>query len=190
MPIPILFAVAAALFSGAGTSILVAAYKDDKFNKAQKEWQDERKKLQERLAEYQCLLREREETIRILTNQLQEVHAKWVDSARELAETDAMMTILEEKQRKLETILQCVLAFVLFKYKNHKEKIQQNLTVLADSSRRKSILSSDIIKLSNQYQLINQEKSNLEAQKNYYEGEIYAIDSLIEDNDRTIEGSA
>lgn len=130
MPIPIIVAVVASAMAAGGTGVGVAAYKDSKHNKEKEEWQNEIKKLQEKISEYQSLLKEREERIFELQNKLKEKEEQIERLTRSLSETDQMIMLLEKRQEELERFKTKLIAILLFRFRKNRVILLETISKL------------------------------------------------------------
>jgi chromosome segregation ATPase len=172
MPIPLLVAGIAVLVSGLGSAGGVAVYKNNKYNKAQKEWQEQRLLLQTQIKEYQNQLRLKEVRIIELQNKLAERTKQLEIVTQKLFETDNMIELLEKRHTELESLLHLFIALITFSYKKHKSELNNILGQISANEIEKNSILALISKTKDATASIESEIQTISNEQKYYEEEI------------------
>ncbi|MDR1468629.1 MAG: hypothetical protein LBT00_04985 [Spirochaetaceae bacterium] len=181
MPIPLLVAIGAALLAGGGTGVGVGIYKNNKYNKAQKAWQDEKHALQGQLVEYQTQLRMREERILELQQKLTERTKQLEETTKELYETDRMIELLEQRHKELESFVRKFVAIILFRYSKHREELNGVVGGIAKNQEEKNRILEFIAQAKKQNVATEAEIQKETQEGQYYENEIKTIGNKIKE---------
>jgi septal ring factor EnvC (AmiA/AmiB activator) len=179
MPIPLLVAGIAVLVSGAGAGGGVVLYKNNKYNKAQKAWQDEKHALQERLIEYQTQLRKREERILELQQKLTERTKQLEETTKKLYETDHMIELLEQRHKELESFIRKFIAIILFRYGKHRDELNGIVGKIAQNQDEKNRILAFIAQTKEKIPIIQTEIEKETKEEKYYESEINTINEKL-----------
>jgi peptidoglycan hydrolase CwlO-like protein len=183
MPIPLLVAGIVAAASALGTGGGVAIYKNNKFNKAQKAWQDEKQALQEQLVEYQTELRIREERILALQQKLTERTKQLEETTKKLYETDRMIDLLEQRHRDLESFVRKFVAIILFRYGKHREELDRVVGKITQSMDEKNRILAFIAATKEKIPAIEAEIQKETQEEKYFEKEINAINNKLKERE-------
>jgi chromosome segregation ATPase len=181
VPIPLLVAGIAAAVSALGAGGGVAIYKNNKFNKAQKAWQDEKQALQEQLVEYQTQLRVREERILELQQKLTERTKQLEETTKKLYETDRMIELLEQRHRDLESFVRKFIAIILFRYGKHREELDGVVGRITKNMDEKKRILAFIAETKEKIPAIEVEIKKETQEEKYFEDEIKSINSKIKE---------
>ena len=141
MPIPILVAVGATVVGALGSGAGVAAYKNNKHNKAEASWQEERRRLQQKILDYQVQLRKREERILEMQKKLTQKTRECEEVTRNLYETDGIIELLEKRHKRLESFVYKFIALLTLRYGKLKEQTVDILKEIDQESTKKQELS-------------------------------------------------
>lgn len=141
MPIPILVAVGATVVGALGSGAGVAAYKNNKHNKAEASWQEERRRLQQKILDHQGQLRKREERILEMQKRLTQKTRELEEITQNLYEVDRMIELLEKRHRKLESFVYKLIALLTLRCGKLKEQTVDTRKEIDQESTKKQELS-------------------------------------------------
>ena len=179
MPIPILVAAGAALFSAVSAGLGVGVYKNNKHNKAKAEWQEEKERLQRKIEEYQIELKKREEKIAELSRRLKEKLEIINKLTDELNETDDMIEGLEIRQIELESFVEKIKAILFFRLKKYNVTKNEILLRISELNENKIGISNKISRNEESRQRCEEDLKTLEPERDYYIEEIAEINNRI-----------
>ncbi len=176
MPIPILVAIGATVIGALGAGSGVAIHKNNKFNQAQANWQDKRKKYQDKILEYQAKLTKKEERILELQKRLTEKTRKIEELSTSLIETDRMIENLEKRQRELDKYISKFIAIITFRFNIRKREIQQILNDLKNNKVKKNKLEIEAEDFKKSVLFLEGKIQDATKESEYYEKEIKDIE--------------
>jgi chromosome segregation ATPase len=177
--IPVIIAGASALISGIGAGVGVGVHKNNKYNKAQKEWQDQKAELQKQLLVYQSELTRREERILELQQKLTERTKQLEEATRKLYETDNMIELLMQRHKELESFVRKFVAIILFRYGKHKAELNEVVGRITKNEDEKVQMLDFISRTKENSLAIEAEIQKETKEKQFSEDEIKKINEKI-----------
>lgn len=168
-------AVVAAVGSGGG----VATYKNNKHNKEKKRWQDDKRKLQDKIEECQQDIVKKQEKISQLQEKLKIKEEEKLELIKELHECDRMIDELERKQREHESAIKMIIALITFRYPAFKTESINLKTLLQTSADEKDMA---LLKIADTEKLQLSWQSNVEGVERevlYLENEVTEKEELL-----------
>lgn len=170
-----LIALGSAVAAGSG----VAIYKNNKHNKARKEWQDEKRKLQDKIEKCQEDIVAKQKKISQLQDKLKVKDEEKLRLTKELHECDRMIDELERKQREQESAIKMIIALITFRYPAFKKEsinIKTLLQTNADEKDKALLKIADTEKLQLTWQ---NEIEDIEREVVYLECELTDKEELL-----------
>jgi len=184
MPIPFLLApivikLGIAAVSAATAGGGVAIYKNNKHNKDKKNWQDEKRKLQDKIEECQQEIVKKQGKISELQEKLKIKEEEKLKLTKELHECDRMIDALERKQREHESAIKMIIALITFRYPAFKKEsinLRALLQTNADEKDKTLLKIADTEKLQLTWQY---DIEGIEREVLYLEGEVANKEELL-----------
>ena len=126
LTIAIIAGAASTLLAGGGTAI----WANNKINKERAEHQAERNRLQKQIEDLLIKITEKDKIILQLQERIKKLDEEKLEETQKRNQLLEMIDVLEQRQKKLESVLSAVVAFITFrfgKWKRDKQELRQQL---------------------------------------------------------------